>query len=358
MTSPNESCTVQNPGEEQGCPLDSAGCPDGAEVNLPPNDDDDGMDYVEAGLNHDLYIKVTQNNSTKSYQIRNCEFISRPFITTYRQANSQAIRLIEHFTDGVVCSREDEEKHNRPDVVRKSFMVYLRSQFPYGIDYIHPLTKQTFSNSYIAERIYGLKVALSPMRHRSVRTIEYDYEPQDPQAVRQAFIKYLRTIVSTSTAKSDFKVHASCHGRCRSYTYSEVKQALGEHAVLYNDMCALQARALWALFTSKASAAFIKENFGFVDNNVKRLWYSAIDAVMMILNYRDLLPDSSSRDQYHYLWTLIITPANRSKVAEYFVCSDSTMRRVWNDILDTLLLLLLYPDLTTEHALYIYNSRA
>lgn len=44
-------------------------------------------------------------------------------------------------------------KENGENIVRKSFLTYLREQLPYGKDWQHPITKELFSHQLVRERL-------------------------------------------------------------------------------------------------------------------------------------------------------------------------------------------------------------
>lgn len=51
---------------------------------------------------------------------------------------------------------------------------------------------------------------------------------------------------------------------------------------------------------------------------------------------------------YKALWILFTTSATRTFIAYRMLISTSTLRRIWDDAIDTLLLMLIYPNLIPD----------
>lgn len=51
---------------------------------------------------------------------------------------------------------------------------------------------------------------------------------------------------------------------------------------------------------------------------------------------------------YKALWILFTTSATRTFIASRMLISTSTLRRIWDDVLDTLLFMLIYPSLIPD----------
>lgn len=108
---------------------------------------------------------------------------------------------------------EEFRPTNAPDLVRSSFLQYLKTEFPYSMDWSHPVTKTTYSCESIKQKLEALKV-------------------------------------------------------CNPQTY----------------------KALWALWTTRATRAFLAERLNYSGSTIRRLWDRGIDTVLLMLLYPDLDP--------------------------------------------------------------------
>lgn len=100
---------------------------------------------------------------------------------------------------------------NSPDQVRSSFLHYLKTQFPYGTCWQHPVTSKTFDAVLIKEKLEALK-------------------------------------------------------SCNPQTY----------------------KALWALWTTRATRSFLAERLNYSGSTIRRLWDRGIDTVLLMLIYPEL----------------------------------------------------------------------
>lgn len=285
-------------------------------------------------------ICIVQNLQAKEYSVRDLPYTPRPLITTTRQAISQAQILLEYFN---AKDKPTELKHNRPDVVRKALITYLQHHFPHGEAFEHPLTKQRFANKLVFKKLYALKQNKQEAPEKRMKAIP-------PKVVRKAFLSYLRESFPTGLP---FK-HPSNR---ETYSNGQLRQTFDKYKSFYNGICCLQYRSLWALFTSQASRAFISREFSFSDSNVQHLWNEATDAVMLMVRYPELVPESTDSRAYQALYAWAVSGATRATIAEEFKFSDSSIKRLWNDTLDILLCMLMYPDVPPSRILYMYRSR-
>lgn len=76
------------------------------------------------------------------------------------------------------------------------------------------------------------------------------------------------------------------------------------------------------------------------------------DLIYKTLNYYK----QKNYQNYRALWYLWITNSTTTAIAESLCISTSTLRRRWDAALNTLLLLLLYPELTCEE-MSLYDCR-
>ena len=67
--------------------------------------------------------------------------------------------------------------------------------------------------------------------------------------------------------------------------------------------------------------------------------------------YKHLNPEN-----YRALWMLWTTQAPRSYIAEAFYVSGSTLRRRWDDAIDVLLFMLLFPELQPDVVVKLYEA--
>lgn len=56
---------------------------------------------------------------------------------------------------------------NAPSIVRKSFLLYLKTGFPYQIDWVHPSTEESYSHSLIKKKLEAYK-HLSPSGYKAL----------------------------------------------------------------------------------------------------------------------------------------------------------------------------------------------
>ena len=293
-----------------------------------------------------------KKKKSPSYEVRDIEFIEPPLALTEEEAQRQAADLLL----GIEQPLEKPELNsrcNRPDAVRKEFLKYLRSGLGYQADFTHPILEgETFSNALIHRKLFELKnyFSLLPVRPRQAAT--HQSQENQIEEVRKAFLDYLKIDFPTGR-------HWKNPSSSRVYSNVEVREALNHYKEAYDGLSALHYKSLWCLFTTQASRTFISQNFGFGDNSVLRLWHDAIDGIMLILDYRDLNPHFGGEyhKDYHALWCLISTRTTRSQASEYFNLSDSSIKRLWNDLIDPLLLALAYPDISMETAMTLYKNR-
>jgi hypothetical protein len=298
-------------------------------------------------------VCTVQKKKTPSYEVRDIQFAEPPLALTEEEAEKQAARIIKDFLDPVKSKKLDS-RCNRPDAIRKEFLKYLRAGFGYQEDFKHPILDETFSNQLVHQKLFELKnhFALkesSQSSRLSSHTIARSCSSAD---VRNAFLNYLKIEFPTG---ADWRNPLTN----RTYTSIEIRTTLKHYQEAYNGISSLHYKSLWCLFTTQASRAFIANNFGFEDNSVLRLWHDAVDGVIVLLEYKDLNPNEggSYHKDYHALWCLISTRTTRSQASEYFNLSDSSIKRLWNDLIDPVLLTLAYPELSIEKAMGMYRNR-
>lgn len=71
------------------------------------------------------------------------------------------------------------------------------------------------------------------------------------------------------------------------YSSTLIRKVLKE----YQHHNALSYRALWALWTTQAPRSFIADSFNFSGSSLKRLWNDGIDYIMLRLYYPELAPE-------------------------------------------------------------------
>lgn len=111
-------------------------------------------------------------------------------------------------------------KANSPSLIRASFLTYLRSQFPYENDWVHPTSNITYEHGLIKRRLA-------------------EYKQIDPTGYR----------------------------------------------------------ALWYLWSTQGTRNFIAEQLNCSGTTLKRLWDKVIDTFVMMLWYPDLIPEAFALDK-------------------------------------------------------------
>lgn len=108
---------------------------------------------------------------------------------------------------------QKQQPDNAPDIVRTSFLRYLKQDFPYERAWTHPITQQKFECALIKEKLKHLK-----------------------------------------------------EGNRTAY------------------------KALWALWTTSETRAFLAERLNFSGSTIRRLWDRGIDKVLLMLIHPELDP--------------------------------------------------------------------
>jgi hypothetical protein len=113
-----------------------------------------------------------------------------------------------------VFNQEDvREAKNSPNIIRRSFLNYLRTEFPYGESWIHPVNN-------------------NKIEHALIKRVLTDYMKMD----------------------------------CLGY------------------------KALWYLWTTQGTRSFIAEQLNFSAPTVKRKWDKSINTIMHMLLFPELTP--------------------------------------------------------------------
>ncbi|MGG6281744.1 hypothetical protein ACQ4M3_09260 [Leptolyngbya sp. AN03gr2] len=64
-----------------------------------------------------------------------------------------------------------------------------------------------------------------------------------------------------------------------------------------------------------------------------------------------------NRGYYRALWALWVSQQSREFISNHFNFSGSSVKRRWNKSIDTLILMLLFPDLKPVDAINLYHDR-
>lgn len=103
-----------------------------------------------------------------------------------------------------------------------------------------------------------------------------------PDLVRSSFAKYL---------KEGFPHELSwthpCSSRKLVFSHELIKSKLEAYKLLNRG----NYRALWCLYTTGQSRAFIADHFNFSGSSIKRRWNRAIDCIMIMLMFPELEPE-------------------------------------------------------------------
>lgn len=103
---------------------------------------------------------------------------------------------------------------NSPNIVRNSLLNYLKHEFPYEENWVHPVTQEEFSSALIKQNIEKFKT-LNPQGYK----------------------------------------------------------------------------ALWILFTTSATRTFIAYRMMISTSTLRRIWDNALDSILLMLIYPSLIPD-------------------------------------------------------------------
>lgn len=308
-----------------------------------------------------INISVSGGKTAKFF-IRNCPYYPKPLIEDASLQLEDIKQLVKEYLN-LENNNPAVKRNNQPSVVRKTLIYYLKKFGSNSDPYRHPTnSKLVVEHSVVEDLLFNLLVSCCPKSKRNnlladwlVKNAEVKNKtPYTYKEVHRTFLKYLRT---EYTSKESYH-----HPDSTVYSYTQITQAMNTYVDLYKNQngvgaCSLQYRALWALYTTRQSKTFILHHFDFQGDSLNRLWRDATDGVMLILRYPHLMPNKYTNENYAKLWALILTPASRTVIADYFTFSESTIRRSWNDMLDIVMTTFLYPTLGAELACELYRSR-
>ncbi len=116
---------------------------------------------------------------------------------------------------------------------------------------------------------------------RVIANEEKDGRPaNNPDIVRTSFINYLRS-------SFPYGKHWE-HPSGVVFTHALIKEKLEKYKMLNRG----NYKALWCLWTTQQTRAFIAENFNFSGSSIKRRWNRAIDTLLVMLLFPELEPQT------------------------------------------------------------------
>lgn len=113
------------------------------------------------------------------------------------------------------------------------------------------------------------------------KLVVVDQSPNSPDVVRKSFLEYLRR---EFPYKKDWKHPSSGH----VFKHEEIKSVLKD----YMKMDSKSYRVLWYLWTTQGTRAFVAEMVNFSSPTVKRMWNRSINTLMLMLLFPELQPES------------------------------------------------------------------
>jgi hypothetical protein len=102
-----------------------------------------------------------------------------------------------------------------------------------------------------------------------------------PNTIRNSFIYYIKH-------SFPYKGHWVHPTTGQVFEHELIKKRLND----FKDMDRDRYRALWYLFTTQSTRAFIADQMNFSAPTIKRRWDSAVDTIIFMLLFPDLIPEN------------------------------------------------------------------
>jgi len=193
---------------------------------------------------------------------------------------------LEDTKPSFTTSLENLDKTDRPitkDEVNKTVVFQANPVLTSILEYYYNSIKQdeSLKTSNIKEIIQRLDF----FKNNKGEIVESNIDPDSnintnkPDTIRTSFISYLRH----SYPYKESWTHPIT--KC-VYPFKLVQASLEAYKELNRE----NYRALWALWTSQQSRAFIAEHFNYSSSSLKRKWNKTIDTVLLIMYFPGVHP--------------------------------------------------------------------